>query len=554
MKKSLLALGAAAIAISGMGAAPVKMQKVAPLHTDRNTQVQTSDRLHQSAHPARAMKAPAKTGVPEIITSPEGRRQDLLSVGSGYLINYSYIMQYSDMEAAANIVYGDNNEVYLSNIIPNAATDTYVKGVMNGDKIEVPLPQALTYDEYYGYGFQLDLFEFVSTEDDAWFYPMEGERSVTFTVAEDGTITADGINEDLLLGYGWTDDESWAYYSASELTLTPFDESPVSAPSDIEVSQNFWFSIQGEYGWPVSWAQGYDEFYFQGLSDAMPNAWFMGTVEYDDDAATISVAQNQYIGIYAGFYIYTKAAKTVYDEDGYEYYELLPDDYQYQLIWNYEDNTIVSKDPEVILLFNGGRTELNYLFASNAIELIHQDDFAGTPADPFGLAFDPSYYEDPYDPYGEFTFYVPAVSTEGDYLITDNLSYVVYVDGEEWEFDAEEYELEENMVEIPWDFSVYYIYRYDGILREVDFFVEGISTLGVQSIYRYNGEETRSEIVTIDLDDPSAVAAIGEGRKVKDVKYFDLSGRQVADPAAGIFVKRVTFEDGSVATFKKAVR
>ena len=146
------------------------------------------------------------------------------------------------------------------------------------------------------------------------------------------------------------------------------------------------------------------------------------------------------------------------------------------------------------------------------------------------------------------------MSTEGDFLDTDNLSYVVYVDGEEWEFDAEEYELEENMVEIPWNFGVYYIYNYGGALREVDFFVEGISTLGVQSIYRYDGEETRSDIVTIDLDDPSAVAAVGADRKVKDVKYYDLSGRQVASPAAGIFVKRVTFEDGTVATFKKAVR
>ena len=57
-----------------------------------------------------------------------------------------------------------------------------------------------------------------------------------------------------------------------------------------------------------------------------------------------------------------------------------------------------------------------------------------------------------------------------------------------------------------------------------------------------------------DIDDPSAVAAIGEGKKVADVKYYDLSGRQVASPAAGIFVKRVTFDDGSVATVKKAVR
>ena len=185
------------------------------------------------------------------------------------------------------------------------------------------------------------------------------------------------------------------------------------------------------------------------------------------------------------------------------------------------------------------------------MKLVHQDDFAGVPADPNGLIFMDTYAD--YD-YGTFQFNVPAVSTDGDFLDTNSLSYVVYVDGEEWEFDAEEYQLTENMVEIPWNFGVYYIYKYSGILREVDFFVEGITTLGVQSVYNYNGEETRSEIVEIEVDDPSAVAAIGDVRKVADVKYYDLSGREVASPAAGIFVKRVTFDDGSVASFKKAVR
>ena len=94
----------------------------------------------------------------------------------------------------------------------------------------------------------------------------------------------------------------------------------------------------------------------------------------------------------------------------------------------------------------------------------------------------------------------------------------------------------------------------NNIERETDFFIDGISTLGVQSIYKYNGKETRSEIITLDLDDPTSVADINAGKKVADVKYYDIAGREMANPAAGIAIKRVVYEDGSVASFKKVVR
>ena len=81
----------------------------------------------------------------------------------------------------------------------------------------------------------------------------------------------------------------------------------------------------------------------------------------------------------------------------------------------------------------------------------------------------------------------------------------------------------------------------------------GFDTIGVQSVYKYNGTETRSEIVTIDRI-PMAVDAVDADRNITNVKYYDLTGREVAEPASGIFLKRVTFDDGSVTTSKKVIR
>lgn len=558
MKKSLLALGAACFALSSMAATPKQQYKQSPLNYDRSATVQSLGNLHVGSAPSKMKKAPAKIGSAEdVINSAEGTKQDMTVTGSGYYVYWMYLIDYQNESTAGHVVYGENDEVYLYNIIPYGATDTYIKGVKNGDKIEVNLPQTVIWFDDVDYGFKLCLLELdpeESSEEDGNWFNLSDAASISFTVAEDGSITADGLSEELILGYAYTDDDSWTGYGVSELSMTPFNDKAVEVPSDIEVSKNFWSYNCEElgYGWPVSWAQGYEEVYFQGLGSEMPDAWIKGTVEYDGSEAIISLASNQYVGVYYGFYVYTKAVKLLYNEEyDEEEYELLPDDYQYQLVWDFEENTIYPKDPDIVFLLNLGKDDLNYLEEFYDFTLLHQDSFAGIPQNPENLVFI-DFMED----YGEYDLYfdLSGFSTEGDVLLTENLSYVIYVDDEEWTFDATDYNLSEDMVEIPWSFDSDYIFTYYGTMRQVAFFVEGISTIGVQSIYKYDGEETRSEIVTLNVDDPTSVAGIGADKKVVGVKYYDVAGREVANPASGVVIKRVAYEDGSVASFKKIVR
>lgn len=466
---------------------------------------------------------------------------------------------YENQDAASHIVYGENDEVYIYNILPNASTDTYVKGVKKDDKIVIELPQTVFWSEEAEDGYNLSMLSLTDLpaeegEEPEQTYVATDDTELVFTVAEDGSMVAEGLSEEKIIGLSLCSDGSWGYYGAWELSITPFDKSVVELPSDYEVSENFWSYICPElgYGWNVSWAQGYEDVYFQGLSPDMPEAWVKATVEYDDTEAILSIAQDQYVGDYYGYRIFTKAAKIEVDEDGYAIYELMPEDYQYQLVWDFDDNTLTPKDADVVLLLNASMTEVYYLNELYDFVLQHQTSYDGTPQNPFDLEFG-DYLAD-YG-YAVFRFDVPSLSTDGDLLLTDNLSYVVYVDGEEWTFDVEDYpDLEESMVEIPWSFDSYDIMKYNGATHVIYFYVEGMSTLGVQSIYKYEGEETRSEIVTLDLEDPDSVAGIDADKKVASVKYYDVAGREVSKPAGGIFIKRVTFEDGTVSTSKKAIR
>lgn len=561
MKKSLLALSAAVVALSGMAAIPQAQSRPSGVSIERKADLASSlDFLKHygksmSTDASKAKKAPAKIApATDVLTSVEGERQDVSITGSGYMVFFGGIYYYRDETVASHVVYGEDNEVYIYNILPNGTTDTYVKGVKDGDKVVVQLPQTVVWDEEYEDGYNLAMYDLIDDEDGEWYY-LADDTSLTFAVAEDGSLTAEGISDDKILAFGQISNDEWSGFGVWDLSIAPFNDVAVELPSDYVPTERFWTIKMDGYGQFVNFAQGGEELYFQGLCANMPEAWTKASIEYEDYTATVSIPQNQFLGTLDDTYLmYTKCGKLVVDEEtGQTNFEALPDDYEYQLVWDFEEETMVSKDPDVAFIVSYSKAFIDPLTVLADFTMVHQESFDGTPVNPFDLAYADYLVE---DGYAAFTFNIPAMSTEGDCLIPEDLYYVVYVDGEEWTFDAEEYEIEENLEEIPWLFNDYWICYgwYSDIEREVDFFVEGITTLGVQSVYRYDGEETRSEIVSINLDDPTAVAPIAADKKIASVKYYGLDGREVAKPAAGIFVKKVTFEDGSVATFKKAVR
>ncbi len=559
MNKSLLALGAACIALTSMAAPVQKFQAPAKPVPVFNQEIKGLGNLQVAPGVASSMKkAPAKAvSAADVISSVEGEQNPLIITGSGYyLFRGVMLTDFQDQESPSHVIYGENNEVYVYDMIPNFPCDSYVKGTIDGDKVVFEFPQVVLWDEEYEDGYELTMFELgeVETEDGTsqTYLPLEGKQTLTFTVGEDGTWTTDELSDDVMLGAGLISEaDGWVGYGATALSVAPFNDKMVEVPEDLTVVDNVWVSKGEGFGWPLNFAQGYDEIYFQGLDPNMPEAWIKATVEYDDYSATVSIAQNQYIGDYSGYYIFTKCAKIVPNEEtGYDDYVLMPDDYEYKLTWDFDAETMTAVDKDIIFLTNASRTEIYHLSKMSNIQLVHQASFEGTPVNPEIIQFQNSMDSYGYD---AFIFDVPALTEDGDVLLTDDLYYIVYVDGEQWTFDADEYFLDATYEEVPWGLSAYYIYNYGGCTREVDFFVEGISTLGVQSVYKYNGEETRSEIVTLDLEGDS-VASIDADKKVANVKYFDVAGREVANPAAGVVIKRVVYEDGTVASFKKVVR
>ena len=539
MRKNLLAFGAACMALSGIAASPQMVPDINKAYSVRKE----------------ARKIGSMT---DIITSAEGEKKNVTVITSGLTISYIGLIAFEDQMLASHIVYGEDNEVFIYNIFADLPTDSYIKGVMVGDKVEVSLPQAVYYDDESGmieayYYTLVDIIDGVDEEGYAQtsFIPRE-KATLTFSVDEFGTMVAEGLHENLLFGAVDSTDDSWIGLGASSLSISAFDEKPVELPAGLEVSRNYWTCVGNDYGWQVSYALDGDDIYLGGLSERMPEAWVKGTVERDGNMAVISIPQNQYVGDFSRYHIFTKCCEMATDEDGNVFYdELLPSDYVYQLVWDLDKQTIAAKDSDIVLLFNTSLKDVYFVNDLSDLKLHHQESYAGTPANPYGLEFEDFMEE---EGFSMFSFYVPGIATDGNCLLTDSLSYVIYIDDEVWTLEAEDYDLDESLDEIPWNLNGYWIIRqYDSPLHRVPFFVEGITTLGVQSVYKYDGVESRSEIVTINLDDPSGVTG-AEAGNVAGIKYYDLTGRELMHPEAGILIERVTYSDGSVASFKKTVR
>jgi hypothetical protein len=104
-----------------------------------------------------------------------------------------------------------------------------------------------------------------------------------------------------------------------------------------------------------------------------------------------------------------------------------------------------------------------------------------------------------------------------------------------------------------------------GVERVIAIFSDGFESVGVQILYRpEEGKEFRSDILYYDLatkeatvmpvNDNSGVSSLSADRQVKNVTYYDLTGRRVTNPSNGIYVKRTAFNDGSVTTAKQVIK
>jgi hypothetical protein len=132
------------------------------------------------------------------------------------------------------------------------------------------------------------------------------------------------------------------------------------------------------------------------------------------------------------------------------------------------------------------------------------------------------------------------------------LYYNLYFDEEVATLFCDDYiYAKEDMTDFPYNYDDGHDVFVDGTEHLIYLYGEGFDKIGVQAIYRSaNGEEYRSEVAYRDV---TGISDVTISKAVKSVEFYDIMGRRVTKPSNGIYVKRVTYTDGSVATSKQVI-
>lgn len=477
-----------------------------------------------------------------IIWSPEGETRYY------YKNAVAWDSWYGDMDIVDEpnaIVFGDNNEVYIQDIYTLWYFGSYTKGTIENNTITVELPQAADYYPSYGYGYDIVLLEEIDGD-----YVISETQTVKYIIDEEtGTFTLDlpGEPYQYALGCVYSDDGS---YDGMEFyqEYTPVTDLDINqAPEGAEFTQ--YMMRTGDVGYPVSVAIDGDNIYIKGISQSVPNS--IVVAEVDGNTATIS--QNQVIGNYYEYWIYTKCYEIQGNSFGFA-----PSSESYVLNVDFENNTITSAEQDYYFGLAADTEDPQMtldIFDDFAIFI--QTSAAGTPSDPYDLFLDDEYLD--YYGFNIFAFTLPNISKEGTVLNSADLYYRIFVDEELMEFEPDEdgtyYGLEGPTTLIPYDFDNGFDIMWGSLnMRGVGLYMEGFTTLGVQAVYLYNGVDTYSNTVTLNVEtgeQTTGVQSLFSAPVVNEV-YFDMNGRRINNPENGIFIKRSTLSDGKVIVKKVA--
>ncbi len=490
----------------------------------------------------------------DVITQVQGQKHTYTKACTGYVSMIAYISYYEEEGIYADIVMADNGEVYFHNFISGAAQDTYIMGLLKDNEITVDLPQTINWFDAYQLGASLVALKY-ETDETGWSTYVYDPTidSITFSVAANGTIQMNSLGDDYAVGIIWEDDLSWTGYADLTQVYTPTEFNIAEIPQGAKIEH--YVNFQDESGYIVEVATEGEEFYLRGLCQSMPKGTIKGRVEGDK----IYFEQNQIAGIYTEvFPVYLKWMS--FDENIGDYV-LGPDDEPYVMVIDQETGNLKASDSDKILIFNFYTDALRELISFPDLELHYQISAAGTPANPNELEYHDRYFN--YYGYYSFRFNIPVLTDNQVILDTSCLYYRIFIDGDLFELTDEDYSLGDykSLTNIPFDFNNNNnISALDATTREISIYLDGVTTAGVQSIYKYNGVTTVSDVVTLNVRNgnvsiTSGINTISDNQnEVIKREYFDLNGISIVPPVKGIYLECQTLENGEIKTVKKISR
>lgn len=543
-----------------------------PLCQGKQNTIKFGDKTYQIGNIKGALAIEAGS-TPEVITSAEGisKLYDKHSVGT-FVFN-GEMAQYME-DFPATVVWGEDNTVFIQDILSTVATGNYVKGTVSGNRINVAANQTLDFYEEEGYGINIEVLRTEIRDNVVDFYFEPSITEFSYLINEDGSLTLDlpgrqfdgELPPEYVIGVCYSDDNSFLGFCDYTQQYDETSYNLIEMPEDAEV-EAYVLIDEFNYASLVDVAYVGDKLYIRGLSAMLPEGTIMARVEGNK----AYVDQNEYLGIYFDqFFILTKV---LYDNPDYNENDnsslpfiMAPANVKFTLDIDREAKTISANEDGIYLSFQPDEDSYEHsITVLGKFNLKYQSSTSGVPANPTKLQYTTEYASQ--QGFNDFFFTLSNFSTEGNLLDTETLYYRIFIDGEPLIFGEEiGYNLLNEEVIMYYgvpDQQIYMVYPFNNnndIFKftenefDIGIYVEGVNTIGVQAMYINEGKQTFSDIVTLVVETGEIIDGAGIEEislaPVEKREYFNVNGTRVSHPEKGIYIVKEIRKDGSVTTRK----
>ncbi len=528
------------------------------------------------------MLAGASMAQDEIIREqPEGTLRTFHGFSLATTVSWGFAEEGPKDGLARQVVFAENGDVYFKNPITGIATHSWIKGTMKDNVITVSLPQVIDVmvDEETG-------------EEDKWYVQRfegatvvdeeTGREDIEWTVNPDNTdikfiFRNDSIIQDSegkLEKLGLMNGGAHMYYGDREIVYTAVNEKSAKMPEGVATER--WSLKYGDgFATQVNIAFDGDDMYIQGFWSKFPQAVMKGSIK--GNKAIIDSCQ--YLGFLQsdedyGYYTYLMNSTVI--QYMVDYYITSVDPIEFN--FDAENKVMTAIDDKSSLIVRSGKTGGVEDYSYSIHFALRNPYFAkidkiGKPVTPeisvVTRSFDYGW--------GKIEPIILAEDIYGNALDVNQLTYCVWLDDEKEVFDPEfdfngqlKYKyLDAPTTDIPYTFdNDSGISTNGGIMNKyLMYFNLGFDEIGIQSNYYDDLTETmlHSDVIYINPEtretrivdgETVGVGAVAAGNaEIASIAFYDLNGRRMIDaPAKGLYVKVITYTDGTSKTFKKIAR
>lgn len=437
----------------------------------------------------------------------------------------------------AHYILGEDGNLYIYNPIVTAPFSnkpimSYIKAENIDGKYIAKFPQAIFQENFKDKDeiMYLNLAKHCETA----YEIVEAENNQVEFVIEDDVLKAlipegEEIGDYALATF--TGEGVWSYYANYQMWLSPFKDTAATPPSDGII--NDWeisYSLGGVNAkTTVSVIINDDEIWIKGISQNIPDAWAHGEIDGD------KVYFDKYLGLAesVGQYIYLFRCST--DED----VARLED-----LVFNYNPalKTLTLIGYQLIVNPNPWMYYALELYENPVIKPLEETPLTTKTPKPI-QGFDAFYPQS--DGSVSVQIRVNTENTAGEVLPSQKLFYEILRDDESvYVFSPDNYsKLTEPMSMIPVNYQKIGVIWCSGAARTFTAYLEpGEENMGARMVYRDDTDTYYSETVWVNRSD--SIGEVAENLKCVSVQYFDISGREVQNPANGVYLKKETFSNG----------